>query len=163
MKPYFSFVVLLILLAGCNAKKQYMTSGPEVDLAKKLDAAYFARDWATWRSCYADTAKLNINQWTGHEIGVDQFVADLQKSAADWSDYKQGPTPYYEAVIDDDGKVYTHTWFEWIGTYKNGKEARTVVHITTQIVGGKIAWAGVIYDSHPLMAAAQADSTMALK
>lgn len=160
MKAYFSFVVLLILLAGC--KKQYMSSGPEVDLAKKADAAYYAKDWATLRSLYADTAKVEVNKWN-NPIGVDQFMADLQVGVADYTEIKQGTPSYYEAVVNDDGKVYTHSWQEWIGTHKSGKEVRTVVHITCEIAGGKIAWSGVIYDSHPIMEANQPDSTMASK
>lgn len=160
MKTFLSLVVVLILHSGC--KKQYMSSGPEVDLVKKADAAYFARDWATLRSLYADTAKVEVNKWNS-PIGVDQFIANLQAGVADYTEVKQGTPSYYEAVVDDDGKVFTHSWEEWIGTHKSGKEVRTVVHITTIVAGGKIAWAGVIYDSHPIMEAAQADSTMVMK
>lgn len=162
MKKLLAFFLLAAVISACQ-KKQYFSSGPDIDLIKKMDAAYYAGDWTTLRSLYADTAKVNVNKWTGGEITADQFVADLKASVADFSEYKQGATPVYETVITDEGTSYTHSWQEWIGKHKNGKEIRIVVHITIQPAGGKVGWAGFIYDTGPLYTMNQPDSVMVMK
>jgi len=150
MKALVFFLVVAVTFSGCQ-KKQHFSSGPDIDLAKKMDAAYYAGDWTTLRSLYADTAKINVNKWTGGEITADQLIADFQAGLKDFTAYKQGEGPIYETVITDDGRSYTHSWQEWIGTHKSGKEIRTVVHITIQPAGGKVGWSGIIYDTGPFV------------
>ena len=160
MKTLFTFLSLIILLAGCQ-QKQYFSSCPEIDMIKKADAAYFSGDWATFRSIFADTAKVNNNTWLGGEISPDQFIETMKTDLANYTEYHQGESPFYEMIIDDKGQKFVHAWWQWAGTHKNGKKVSVVVHVTAQMAGDKIGWLGAISDSLPGYLAEQpSDSTV---
>ena len=160
MKTLFTFLSLILLLAGCQ-QKQFYSSCPEIDMIKKADAAYFSGDWATFRSMFADTAKVNNNTWLGGEISPDQFIETLKTGLASYTEYHQGESPFYEMIIDDKGQKFVHAWWQWIGTHKNGKKVTVVVHVTAQFAGDKIGWLGAISDSLPGYLAEQpSDSTV---
>jgi len=149
-----------VIVCACQ-QQRYSSSGPEVDMMKKADAAYYSGDWSTLKSLYADTAKVIVNRWGQADMTVDQMIDGFKTGLTNYTEYKQGEQAFYNMTVADDGTTYVNSWQEWIGKHQNGKEVRTVVQITAQVAGGKFVWAGFIYDTHPLFMAEQpSDSTV---
>ena len=145
------FIILFFLTAVITAcqKKQYFTASPEIDLIKKGNEAYLKADWATFKSLYADTAKVLVNEWWGGEITVDKFIEMEKEQIANFAEYKIGDDAIFEMVETDDGARWVHSWFLWSAKHKNGKEARTAVHLSAQVKNGKIVMFGIIADNLP--------------
>lgn len=141
-------MLLAVVISACQ-KKQYYTASSEIDLVKKGNEAYLKADWETLKSLYADTAKILVNKWMGEEISVDQFIEMEKAEVGTLSEYKIGDDAIYEMVELDNGVRWVHTWLLWSGKYKNGKEVRTPVHISTQVLNGKAVWQGFIVDTLP--------------
>ncbi len=159
MKTLISFLVISMTLSACQ-KKQFFASGPEIDIAKKVDALYHSRDWEGLRAMYADTAKIVVNEWSMTGMPVNDFIESLKASVSDYTSTRQGNS-YYEAVIDDNGEVFTHSWQEWIGQHKSGNEINVLVNITLHIKNEKVVWSGFVYDTHKLVMAGElTDSTL---
>jgi hypothetical protein len=63
----------------------------------------------------------------------------------------------FEQVIDDDGKTWVNFWSNWRGTLAaNGQEIEIPVHLSVNMVDGKIVNEYGFYDVSQIQAALQA-------
>jgi hypothetical protein len=162
MKTILAPALACVLVIACQAPpRQYFTSCPEIDLVKKGHAAYLSGDWETFKSFYADTARIWDNTMDMTKgIGADQYIEGMKAGLADFAEYKMGENPVYEMVVTDDGQHWVHNWFEWRGVSKAGKEAVSPVNISFRVEGGKVQWQLNIYNSLPgYLAVMPSDST----
>ncbi|MDL5050144.1 hypothetical protein QQ054_29485 [Oscillatoria amoena NRMC-F 0135] len=154
MKNPVIISILTVTLLACQ-EKQYFTSSPEIDLIKRQQEAYLKGDWATLRSFYHDTATIYANTWGHGKLSPDQLTERQRKGVEDYSEYALAKDGVYELLINDRGEYWVHNWTEWRGVHKNGKEVRVVVNISFRVANNKIVFAGFIYDTLPLVMAAQ--------
>jgi len=162
MKQIFLVILMAAVLCSCQQKKQYFTSGPEIDMAKKGNEAYVKGDWETLRSLYADTAKILVNKWFGEEMSIDQFLMMQKMEVAELASYSIGDDAIYEMVVQDNGDHWVHVWLNWSAKLKNGKEVHTPVHLALQVENGKVVFQGLIFNQLGgyLAAMAPPDSTV---
>lgn len=171
MKKIFAALVLLSAFA-CNSQAPETESaattetaavvdstkgvlnfaGPDVDLLKKAANAYAAGDWATWRSCFSDSAVAIHNGNAGDPgIKIDSLAA-IHKNNREkvWEGMTMDNT-IYETVTTASGDTYGHLWAQL--TTKNRKTGKTVklpVFASYLIKDGKLQWEWAIYDSKKL-------------
>lgn len=138
--------------ATASSKPAFTTTGPEVDLLKKLMEAYASGDWATYRSCFSDTAVTYYNNWpldsgaTG--VPIDSVVANHKAGRAELWDGMSINQPIYEVVTDSSGNSYGHVWAKL--STKKRKKAGEPVDVTVfgsyGIKDGKVQYEWVIFD-----------------
>ena len=126
--------------------------GPEVELMKKAITAYSNGDWATWASCFSDTAKSWHN---GDTVGmsVSDRVEMFKKQRELFEGVVDSGTPNYEVVTvatDDErykGYKWGHAWVTFKAKAKTGETMKTLTFGAFAIKDGKIHWEQVIYDA----------------
>lgn len=128
------------------------TSGPDVDLLKKLMGAFAAGDWATYRSCFVDTAVTYYNNWpldaSAAKVPVDSVVANHKAGRENLWDGMSINEPIYEVVSDGSGNTYGHVWAK-LSTKKRkkgGEPVEVTVFGSYGIKEGKITYEWVIFD-----------------
>lgn len=128
------------------------TSGPDVDLLKKLMGAFAAGDWATYRSCFVDTAVTYYNNWpldaSAVKVPVDSVVANHKTGRENLWDGMSINEPIYEVVTDTSGNTYGHVWAK-LSTKKKkkgGEPVEVTVFGSYGIKEGKITYEWVIFD-----------------
>ena len=148
-----------ILLSACKEKgpERYATTGSEIDLVKSLVADYEKGDWEGWLGHYADTAKLHHNTTDDISLSATEMSESLKSLLSNTSSYAFDDDPFYEKVIDDKDKTWVNFWGDWKGTIaaNNNKELIIPVHITAQIVDGKIVEEHGYYNLSEYMATLQ--------
>ena len=136
-----------------ETKGTVTSPGPDVDLIKKCITAFANADWATYASCYADTAKAFHNVWpsaTDTSVGVriPQLIEGhkKQRELAD-GNITLGET-IYEVVTMPDGNKYGHLWVKMSWKLKNGAVGKMVLFNSYGInKDGKITYEWPIYDT----------------
>ena len=125
--------------------------GPDVDLMNKAIKAYSAGDWATWSSCFSDTAK----SWHNDDsvgLSVTERVEMFKKQREGFESVDAG-TPNYEVVTvatDDkryEGFKWGHAWVTFVAKTKAGQTMKTRAFAAFAIKDGKLHWEQVIYDA----------------
>lgn len=158
----------LVITIGCNQpssvpseaaatpKATMSTSGPDVDLLKKLMGAFAAGDWVTYRSCFVDTAVTYYNNWPldagAVKVPVDSVVANHKAGRENLWDGMSINEPIYEVVTDTAGNTYGHVWAK-LSTKKKkkgGEPAAVTVFGSYGIKEGKIVYEWVIFDQSVL-------------
>lgn len=151
-------ILSVILYASCKEKgpARYATTGSEVDLVKSLVADYEKGDWESWLGHYADTAKLHHNTTKDISLSAKEVNETLKVLLSNTSSYAFDKDPFYEKVIDDEGETWVNFWGDWKGTMAaNNKELIIPVHLTAQIVNGKIVEEHGYYNLSEYMATMQ--------
>lgn len=151
-------LLTVILCASCkeNAPVRYATTGSEIDLVKSLLSDYEKGDWESWRGHYADTAKLHHNTTKDISLSPTEMNETLKGLLANTSSYAFDDDPFFEKVIDDKGETWVNFWGDWKGTMvANNKELIIPVHLTIQIVDGKIVEEHGYYNLSEYMATMQ--------
>jgi hypothetical protein len=136
-----AMLLLVIVFVSCKEKEpvRYATTGLEIDLVKSLIEDYEKGDWDAWLAHYADTAKLHHNATKDISLSAKEVHETLKVLLANTSSYGFDKDSFYERVIDDEGETWVNFWGDWKGTMAaNNKELIIPVHITSQIVNGKI-------------------------
>ena len=136
-----------------ETKGTVTSTGPDVDLIKKCITAFANADWATYASCYADTAKAFHNVWpsaTDTSVGVKipQLIEGhkKQRELGD-GNITLGET-IYEVVTMPDGNKYGHLWVKMSWKLKNGAVGKMVLFNSYGInKDGKITYEWPIYDT----------------
>lgn len=134
-------LLTVILCASCkeNRPVRYATTGPEIDVIKSLVADYEKGDWEGWLGHYADTAKLHHNTTKDISLSAKEINETLKGILANTSSYTFDDNLVYEKIIDDEGETWVNFWGDWKCTIAaNNKELIIPVHITAQILNGKI-------------------------
>jgi hypothetical protein len=159
VKNILLFLSAATLLSCQTRQQQFFTSCPEIDLVKKMNAAYVSGDWQAMRSGYADTAKVYDNTWRDAKpLTAGDFLAGLQAAVGDYSEYSIAGDAVYEMIVTDDGQKWVHNWFLWKGVHKNGTEVRMPIHLSLMIVGDKVVTQVNMYNVLPAYLATQPTS-----
>ncbi len=148
----------LSLCASCKEHRptRYATTGSEIELVKSLVADYEKGEWESWLSHYADTAKLHHNTTKDISLSAKEINKTLRGILANTSSYKFDKDAFYEKVIDDEGEIWVNFWGDWKGTMAaSNKELIIPVHLTVQIVNGKIVEEHGYYNLSEYMARIQ--------
>ncbi len=134
-------LLTIIICASCkeNGPARYATTGSEIDLVKSLVSDYEKGDWEGWLAHYADTAKLHHNTTKDISLSAKEMNETLKGLLSNTSSYEFDKDPFYEKVLDDEGETWVNFWGDWKGTMAaNNKELIIPLHLTVQIVNGKI-------------------------
>lgn len=127
------------------------TTGPDVDLMKKAGNAWATGDWATYLSCYADTATSVHNAWASNDTTVakkmSSFVDQFKKSREFMDGNVSIDHSIYEVVTMPNGSKYGHAWVDVSWKSKKGVVGRSVIFNSFGIKDGKITYEWPIYDS----------------
>lgn len=131
-----------LIITSCltPAEKQGITESADIDLGKKVMAAYLAGDWDSYPGLYADTAKIWSNKnWTKDEgFTVQQYVDDRKSGLESVSSYKV-EAEYWQSLLDDEGDVWVSFWGVWVGhSDATNKDYEIPLHIVMQVVDNKI-------------------------
>lgn len=148
MKTSISLLLLTGIFFSCQ-QKQHFTSGAEIDLIKKLEAAYFKKDFATYRSFFHDTASIYINNWYHEKMSPDQFVENIRKGAEGIKESNLAKDGFYEMIVTTDGQHWIHVWTEWTQMLKNGNEVRIPLNNVFRVENDKIVFYGAVLDALP--------------
>ncbi|MGB5781159.1 MAG: nuclear transport factor 2 family protein [Eudoraea sp.] len=156
MKKILIVCVATVFFISCkNAEQKYFSSSPEIDEVKALVKDYNAGDWNAWMTHYADTAKVHHN--TLEDSTPAELLEGLKGLLAGASSY--GFTDkdiFYEMVIDDQGEKWVNFWGTWEGTIAaNNQKLIIPVHLTLQLVNGKIVEEHGYYDLSEYLAVMQ--------
>ena len=91
------FLLTTICFVACQQpKKQYFEASPEIDSVKKSLTAFQNQDWVTFRSIYADSAKIAVNT-----SDKEKFINDDQHIDGEKEAYKT-----FTTIKIQDGKSY---------------------------------------------------------
>ncbi|RAR48431.1 nuclear transport factor 2 family protein [Flavobacterium lacus] len=140
MKKIAIVVIGLVVLASCQEKQRYTQQSPEIDSFKKSIEAYEKADWATMKSFYADTAKIEHNVTKDKAVSIDKLIEVSKEDTKLFSniDFIDSESEY-EMVVTDNGETWVNFWGDWKGTLKaTGEEYILPCAITAQFVNGKI-------------------------
>lgn len=173
MKNSIIILALLFSIVSCQKTEiRYTQQSPEIDSYKKAIEAYEKQDWATMKSFYADTAKIEHNVTKDKAISVAKLIEVDKEDAGLFSsiDFIDSESEY-EMVITDKGETWVNFWGHWKGTLKaTGKEYTLPCAITARFVNGKIVrevgfWnnAEIVLDMQKLSTSAAGSDSSATK
>lgn len=140
-------LTILLFIACQNKPQRYFDDSPEINTVKAGIKAYETGDWDTWKSNFADSAKIFHNSSKGSS--PDEVMANFKQMLKNIESYKfadEGEVS--EMVIDKDGKTWVNYWGYWMGTTKvTSKKIGFPVHLTLEFVDGKIVQEYGYYDT----------------
>ncbi|MDG1729556.1 MAG: nuclear transport factor 2 family protein [Algibacter sp.] len=149
MKKLFLLVLVIVLFLACQEKPQqrYFENSPEIETVKAGIKAYEDQDWTTWKSNFADTAKIFHN--TNKGASPDQMIEGMKGMLSNFSSYGFGKEGnIYEMVVDKQGKTWVNYWGNWGGKAKvTEKQLVIPVHLTVEFADGKIVQEYAYYDT----------------
>jgi ketosteroid isomerase-like protein len=161
MRKLIYLVLAVATITACQQEQRYFAESAEIETLKSGILAFENGDWDTWRSHFADTAKVFNNSKDG--IAVDQRMKDLQGMTSAFSSYGfDHEEEFVEMVIDKEKESWVYYWADYNGTANNGKEISVPVHLAVRFVDGKIVTEHIYFDATELnavmaeMAAAEA-------
>ena len=159
MKNLLLIFLVSILTISCNdgkkenEKVRYTQASEQINTLKAAIQNYESGDWDTYKTHYADTAKLYYNR--NESQNVAQVLADHQQSLNGISKYEfLDDSEEYEMVVTDDDETWVNFWGDWQGTMaENDSMIEIPVHITARFVDGKIVSEHVYYDNSGVISA----------
>ncbi|MBT8309497.1 MAG: nuclear transport factor 2 family protein [Flavobacteriaceae bacterium] len=153
MKKLIILGLAIVLFVCCNQQEQrYFAESAQTKTLEAGIAAYESGDWDTWRSHFADTAKIFVN--SKEAITLDKRVEDLAGMTSAFSSYGfDKDEAYIEMVIDKEDETWVYFWGQHEGTMKNGKELSIPVHLAVQFTDGKIIEEHIYFDGTEMNAA----------
>jgi len=156
MKKLILLGLSLILFTACEKpKQQYFSESPEIDAVKAGVKAYESQDWDTWKTNFADTAKIYYNSIKA--ISPEENIEGSKNMLSNFSSYGfDSKETFIEMVIDKENDTWVNYWSVWKGKLAaNDKEIIVPVHLTMQFVNGKIVKEYGYWDNSPLVSAFQ--------
>ena len=119
MKNIILLGLAVLMLTACEKQKQnYFTESPEINAFKASISEYGSGDWETWRTHFADTAKLYIN--SPKSISASDLENAQKEMLSNFSSYGfQEKGSFAEMVIDNDDETWVNYWANWHGTLKD--------------------------------------------
>ena len=144
------FLFAIAAFIGCQ-EQRYTQSSPEIDVIKANIVSYESGDWDGYMSGFADTAKIYFNVDAEHET-PQEVVDGFKETLAYFSSYgfveDKGDI---EMVVTDEGETWVNFWGLWEGTLAdNGKTLQIPVHVTAQMMDGKVVKEHGYWDTQPL-------------
>lgn len=137
----------VLLFTACQEKEQrYFSESPEINTMKAGVAAYEAGDWDTWKTHFADTAKVYVN--SDKSVSVTVRANNLKATSSAFSKYGfDHEDEYIEMVLDKEDETWVYYWAQHNATIaKNNKQLSFPVHLAVQFVDGKIVEEHVYFD-----------------
>lgn len=167
MQKYILIGLFIGLLAACNDPGQkeeevrYSQKSDEINTLKAAISDYEKGNWESYRSHYADTAKVYQNSNEGRSI--DEIVTTHQNEIASLSSYNLlDDSEEYEMVVTDDGETWVNYWGDWEARLSgSNKEVLIPVHLTARFINGKIVSEHGYWDNSIMMMAMQESDTTA--
>lgn len=149
MKTNFLLLVFSVLLfTACQEqeKKRYFSESSEIDVLKAGIKAYESGDWDTWKSHFADTAKVYVN--SKESITAAARLKELSSSSEALSSYGfDKKDDWIEMVIDADDETWVYYWAQWSGEFAATKRKVSVpIHLAVQFVNNEIVQEHIYYD-----------------
>jgi ketosteroid isomerase-like protein len=139
MKKVLLTIVCASLLMACNQNKRYTQQSPEIDTYKQVIKDYEDRNWDSFVTHYADSAKIYNNATQDDAKTLSQFMDRNKQDATMFSSWSYVTKDSdYEMVVTDKGETWVNFWGVWQGTKASGKTYKLPTHITAQFVDGKI-------------------------
>lgn len=149
MKKLLLITLASIFFLACQEKlpQRYFADSAETETLKSGIKAYETGDWETWKSHFADTAKVYVNSIK--PISVDERANGLKESTSAMSKYGfNHDEEYIEMVIDKEDETWVYFWGAHTGTFAaSGKEVTIPVHLAVQFIDGKIVEEHVYFDA----------------
>lgn len=152
MKKLIIIALATMLVASCNNENKeeeirYTQSSEEINTLKKVIQNYENKDWESYKTHYADTAKLYYNSNQSQDIGA--VLAEHKQETEGLSSYDfVDEEDEYEMVVTDDGETWVNFWGDWQGTIaENDSMIEIPVHITARFIEGKIVAEHVYFDN----------------
>ncbi|WP_411768718.1 nuclear transport factor 2 family protein [Winogradskyella sp. A3E31] len=139
---------MVVLFTSCQEQKQrYFSDSSEIETLKAGIKAYESGDWDTWRSHFADTAKIYVN--SKEPMSLSERSENLSQMTTMMSSYGfDHSDDYIEMVLDKDDETWVYYWATHNGTFAaNGKSLDLQVHLAVQFKDGKIVAEHVYYDA----------------
>ena len=131
----FLFLALFTFFISANAFSQtgtHYTDGPIVDKLKAAVAAYNEGDWTTYRSFFADTARIHVN--SPEPANIDERIAEMKEGLKAMESYEL-MSPVYGHIKTAEGVDWGMIWGGWQGK-AGGEEWTVMVHSVTRYVDG---------------------------
>jgi hypothetical protein len=135
-KQLILFVAVLTFLAACQQAPKVIiaSTGPQVDDLNKAMAAYASGDWETYKSGFADTAKIFFNTL---QFDVDSLVRYQQARRA-YYDKVETSSDAVEYIKYDNGDEWVHWWGKLKLTIKGtGRVVEVPIHLAGHLMGSK--------------------------
>jgi len=149
MKKLLLITLVIIFFAACQEKQpqRYFADSAEIETVRSGIKAYEAGDWETWKSNFADTAKIFVNSIK--PMNVEERGNGLKESTGAMSSYSfNHDKEYIEMVLDKEDETWVYYWSTHTGTFAaSGKEVTIPVHLSIQFVDGKIVEEHVYFDA----------------
>ena len=147
MKKISLIITTIIVFAACQKQEQrYFAESPEIETLKAGVNAYEAGDWDTWKSHFADTAKIYVN--SKNSVSIEERVNELKAMSSAFSSYGfDKEDDFIEMVIDKENEKWVYYWAQHNGTLAaNKKELSIPVHLAVQFADGKIVEEHIYFD-----------------
>jgi len=147
MKKVIVLAMTIVLFISCQEKEQrYFSESSEINTVKAGIAAYEAGDWTTWKSHFADTAKIYVN--SDKSISVDARITGLGEMSSAFSKYGfDHDDEFIEMVLDKEKETWVNYWAQHTATIAaNNKLISIPVHLSVQFIDGKIVKEHVFFD-----------------
>jgi hypothetical protein len=148
MKNIILITLTIVLFTACQkqTEQRYFPNSEEINTLKAGIDAYESGDWNTWRSHFADTAKIYVN--SKDYISVDERVKGLQESTSVFSSYGfDREEEYTEMVLDKEKETWVYYWATHDGKLAaNNKDISFPVHLAVQFIEGKIVEEHIYFD-----------------
>jgi uncharacterized protein len=150
-----TFITLAILFfAACNFNQpvRYASSSPEIDIFNSLLQDYVDGNWDSYKSYYADTARIRENVPDNQGVLVGEVVERYKETHQMFSNIGfVTDDAFVEMVVTDDGETWVNYWGTWEGTLNaNGQRFATPLHITMQFKDGKVVAEHGYWDNAPV-------------
>ncbi len=146
MRKLILLGLAVMLFTACQEEQRYFAESAETKTLEAGIAAYESGDWDTWKSHFADTAKVYVN--SNESITVDARLKQLQGAPITFSSYGfDREKEYIEMVIDKDKETWVYYWATWNGVLKANKKKLSVpIHLAFQFIDGKIVEEHAFFD-----------------
>jgi ketosteroid isomerase-like protein len=145
MKKLILLGLAVMVFAACQQEQRYFAESAETKTLEAGIAAYESGDWDTWKSHFADTAKIYVN--SDKSVSVSQRTEDLKGAISNLSSYGfDKEKQYIEMVIDKDDENWVYYWSTWNGVTKNNRKISVPVHLAVRFIDGKIITEHVFFD-----------------
>lgn len=149
-------VFIMILFASCkDTSKNYFTeASPEIDTMRQMIKDYEAGDWVSYKSHYAENAKIYHNRVNSNPRSVDEVIEEHVSFIKQVNGYKYSTieNQTVEMIIDSKGTTWVSFWGVWTATFaESGNETEIIVHITSRFVNGKIDQEHMYWDTAPFV------------
>lgn len=154
MKNLIQLAVLVFLFSCCPEAPQqkFYTSSDEINLTNELIKAYENQDWESYRSFFADSAKIwhNIDLDDKEYQTIDEYIARARLRLANMDAYE---IDWYlnEMVVDGERGNWVYMWGKWLGKLtEDGNEITVMFHRGFLIKDGKIIEDAGFWDNLPI-------------